>query len=189
MAYCMGIDVPDAGVQEYSIWLLPEPAQQACLDQKIRSLAPVFGTASFPAHLTVLGDVQGTREALGASVQKLAAAFSSFWFDLRGVHASAEYFRSFYLLLAEAPEFGELCGRASTLTGSSSGLPPFPHVSLGYGEPVDPFAKGRLQRAFKISDNLVPLHFDRIVLARSSKNIPISDWAILQVCACPGGRC
>jgi len=184
----MEINVPDAGAREYSIWLLPEPVQQACLDQKIRSLAAVFGTASFPAHLTVLGDIRGTREVLEASVRKLAAAFSSFWFELSGIHASVEYYRSFYLLLTETPEFLELCGMASSLTGSSAGLPPFPHVSLGYGEPENPLAKTRLRRDFKISDNLAPLHFDRIVLARSSKEVPISVWSVLQVCACSKGR-
>lgn len=163
----------------YSLWLLPEIAWAARLDALVMQLAPSFGCPVFQAHMTVQGDLgvsQSILEAVLDSVKSMPLEF-----ELAGVETSEAYFRSFYLRLHDNPVFRTLQTQVSTQTGTGLGLSPFPHVSLAYGEPADPLVKSRWREVLASAGLPVTLRFDRLALVRSSRQVPIGQWAVLRM--------
>ena len=106
------------------------------------------------------------------------------------VETSAHFFRSLYLRFDESTCYVGAKATAQTASGTANGLSIFPHLSLAYG-----IADGRAKNA--IATNLatefamiVPseIHFDRIAVARASKDVPIDEWAVLDVFAFTGSN-
>lgn len=63
------------------------------------------------------------------------------------------------------------------ISGKTNGVSLFPHLSLAYGL-VD--AQKTAELGAELQQALSgPLCFDRVVIARSSKNVPIAEWACL----------
>jgi len=78
-------------------------------------------------------------------------------------------------------DFDRLRSSAAALTGTTDGLAPFPHLSLAYGEPADPADKpALLQRHARLADARPALRFDRLVIARSAKSLPVAEWTLLE---------
>jgi len=171
--------VEDLATQaELSLWLLPEIAWATRLDALVKQLAPSFGCPVFQAHMTVQGDLGVSQGALEAVLD--SAKCMPLEFELAGVETSEAYFRSFYLRLRDNPDFRTLQTQVSTQTGTGVGLSPFPHVSLAYGEPADPAVKSRWKEVLASAGLPMTLRFDRLALVRSSRQVPIGQWAVLR---------
>ncbi len=163
-----------------SIWLLPSDAQARLLDAAVIQLAPFFLTPPFTAHVTLQGDL-ALDDAQGQELaQTLARQLPAITLAQQGLASSPHFFRSLYLQLAPDAAFDAMQAACAALSGTRQGLSPFPHLSLAYGEPRD--EADRLVLAtpqLGAIEALGPIRLDHLVLARSSKDIPIADWRIL----------
>lgn len=166
-------------VPGFSLWLLPEASLARRLDGLVARLAPLFGCPAFQAHMTVQGDLAGGSGRLETILDE--AGCMSMEFGLSGIGVSPAYFRSFYLDFHEAPGFHRLQTWVVGQTGTRAGLALFPHVSLAYGEPADPEMKERLRGDPEFAALPGNFRFDRLALVRSSKDVPIERWSVLQI--------
>lgn len=176
-----------SSVCEFSLWLLPCADQARVLDSFIMNAAAVFGTAAFPAHVTVQGDLGVSRGQALEAAAALAGRFASIEWTVLALAGSEQYFRSCYLALQACDNFTAMQTESCRLCGQSDGLAPFPHLSLGYGEPADPLVKPALLRRHVAFMQAGGLHTDRLALARSSKDVPIAEWEVLDTFPLCGG--
>jgi len=170
----------DHGIPRYSLWLLPDESWSARLRREIEKLATIFVTPVFEAHVTVHGDLPLEREELAGSLPGLAAGLSPFSWRVQSVETSPWRFRSLYLRLVPLPEFDRLKARSRECFGRSEGLPPFPHLSLAYGEPAEGSPKRPLAARLSAEYSGLDIGFSRLALARSSSSLPMEEWKILE---------
>lgn len=162
---------------EYSLWLLPCAHQLAELTALVTQLAPAFGTPAFVPHVTIQGDLAMELDTLAAHTQRLAAASPVLCWPVHSVASSAHFFRCLYLRFPSTQAFDGLQRAALAFTGTASGLSPFPHLSLAYGELQA--QQHALLAALNARFAGQALRFDRIAICRSSKEVPIDEWAVL----------
>jgi hypothetical protein len=162
---------------DYSIWLLPAAAPAAKLNNNIALLSNHLGSPGFAPHVTIQGDITTELEPLGCLLERLAACQAPLRWRVEAVESSAHFFRCLYLRLALTPAFGLMQQATQAITRTETGLSPFPHLSLAYGEPQPHIAGllGPLAAQYEGQE----LVFDELALCRSSKNVPINEWCIL----------
>jgi len=163
---------------EYSIWLLPTAADTARLNNSIALLSSHLGGPGFAPHVTIQGDITTELEPLSRLLERLAACQAPLRWRVEGVESSEHFFRCLYLRLALTPAFGLMQQATQSITRTTTGLSPFPHLSLAYGEP-HPHIAG-LMELLAAQYEGQELVFDQLALCRSSKNVPIDQWCILQ---------
>ena len=162
---------------EYSLWLLPCADQLAELIALVTQLAPEFGTPAFVPHVTIQGDLAISLDTLAAHTQMLAAASPALCWPVHSVASSAHFFRCLYLRFPGAQAFDALQRAALACTGTASGLSPFPHLSLAYGQLQA--QQQALLDALNTRFAGQAMRFDRIAICRSSKDVPIDEWEVL----------
>lgn len=162
---------------EYSLWLLPCADQLAELTALVTQLAPEFGAPAFVPHVTIQGDLAISLDTLAAHTQMLAAASSALCWPVHSVASSAHFFRCLYLSFPRTQAFDALQRAALACTGTASGLSPFPHLSLAYGQLQA--QQQALLDALNTRFAGQAMRFDRIAICRSSKEVPIDEWEVL----------
>lgn len=149
-------------VRQLSLWLQPEQAAAAELDAVIARLAGVHGTAVFPAHLTVLGDVQREVDAAVASLDQVAQSLNPLEIRFGETRCEPPWHRSLYLAAVPAPALRQAF-EVAVRSFDPPGRPPFePHLSLQYSElPV----ADKLRLVANLSMELpITVRFDRLSL-------------------------
>lgn len=162
-------------VPEYSVWLLPCPADTALLQGVVDELAGTLDSPVFTPHLTIQGDIALPLQALQGALAGLAARASVQRWPIAALENGPHFFRCLYLRFTEQSAFAQLQRASAALTGSATGLSPFPHVSLAYAEPHPRHAE--LAQARRAALAARDITFDRLALWRSSKDVAIPDWA------------
>jgi hypothetical protein len=172
-------------VRQLSLWLQPERAAAEELDAAIARLAAVHGTAAFPAHLTVLGDLEQEADTAIAGLGQLAQRLRPM--DVRFGETRCEHVwhRSLYLVAAPEPALRQAFEAAVEVFEPSGTLGFEPHLSLQYSElPV----ADKLRLAASLSLELPrTVRFDRLSLWHT----PGSDagrWRLLADHRLSGGR-
>lgn len=163
---------------DYSIWLLPTAADTARLNDSVALLSNHLGSPVFAPHVTIQGDITTELEPLGRLLERLAACQEPLRWRIDGVESSEHFFRCLYLRLALTPAFGLMQQATQAITRTATGLSPFPHLSLAYGEP-QPQIEGLLGPLAEQYEGQ-ELVFDQLAVCRSSRNVPIDQWCILQ---------
>ncbi len=163
---------------EHSIWLMPCASEQADLSVWVKRLAPQFGQPAFVPHLTIQGDLETPLEILQAKTAALASSCKVLRWPVQAVQSTENFFRCMYLRFEETQAFKALQDGALAISGTVTGLSPYPHLSLAYGQ----MQPGQQALLALMEENFLtrPLTFDRLSICRSSKNIPISEWVCLQ---------
>jgi len=163
---------------DYSIWLLPTAAHATRLNDNIALLSSHLGSPKFAPHVTIQGDITTELEPLSRLLERLAACQAPLRWRVDSVETSEHFFRCLYLRLALTPAFGLMQQATQAITRTATGLSPFPHLSLAYGEQQPHLASllGPLAEQYEGQE----LMFDQLALCRSSKNVPIDQWCILQ---------
>ena len=162
----------------YSLWLMPSAADQAELTGWVQRLAPEFGQHAFVPHVTIQGDLETPLEILRAKTAALASSCRVLRWPVQAVQSTDNFFRCMYLRFEETQAFKALQDGALAISGTVTGLSPYPHLSLAYGQ----MQPGHQALLALMEENFLtrPLTFDRLSISRSSKDIPISEWACLQ---------
>ena len=169
---------------EYSIWLLPEAALERTLQRTISELAIVQGESAFFPHVTLQGDLCRSLEDLSGPVAGMARDLPAQRWRVRAVECGDHFFRCLYLRFDADAALAALQDRVRAFTGTADGLSPFPHLSLAYGTVADATRRARAELAQSFAAREIV--FDRIALVRSSKDVPIAEWRILEQCALTG---
>lgn len=170
-------DGDESPINEYSIWLLPETAQQRALTQLVGDLAARFGTEPFIPHITIQGDLTLPLEQLSSEIAAMSKAYGAQQWPVASIDSGSHFFRSLFLRFDEQPAYINMKRDLQKISGTTEGLSLFPHLSIGYG--LD--EKLKAPPLFSELSAAVPqvLLLDRVVIARSSKNVPIAQWECL----------
>ena len=162
---------------KYSLWLLPSAHQQLELTGLVSSLAVRFNTQAFIPHLTIQGDLAMSLDSVSHAAKLIAASWSPQSWRVTAIEGSEHFFRSLYLRFNESPAYVGGKAMMRSASGCEDGLSLFPHLSLAYGLGAD----AKKSAAFSGLTSMIgnEITFDRVVVARSSKHGPITDWACL----------
>ncbi|NOD64700.1 MULTISPECIES: 2'-5' RNA ligase family protein [unclassified Ruegeria] len=168
-----------ANVASFSIWMLPEEPLLTDLSKRIKRFADANGTPSFIPHVTLVGDIAGEEAELKATLGKFSAGLSSCNLTVTGIGAENVFFKSLYLDLAPTADLvREQEKLASALPASQRPRDFLPHVSVAYG-PIAPEIKSAEAHVYEDMIG-TQISFRRLHLVRSSQNVPVEDWNILQ---------
>jgi len=164
---------------ELSVWLLPESAREKMLSETIAHLAQVQGEKTFIPHVTIQGDLCHSPDELREPVAALANDVPVQHWRIKAVECGDHFFRCIYLRFDARQVLDILQGSLRVFTRTSEGLSPFPHLSLAYGKVTEDTLRER--DALAASFGLEEIVFDRVAIVRSSKDVPIEAWQLLEV--------
>jgi hypothetical protein len=116
-----------------SLWLMPEGEVGDRLRVLIRGLARRHQTPSFPPHLTLVGGIPGSEEAVLSRVADMARGLRAIAIRLVDVETSDEYFRCVFLRAEPTEELRGAHTQAGAVFPETAPAPFLPHVSLLYG--------------------------------------------------------
>ena len=149
-------------VRQVSLWLRPERAAADELDALIARLAGVHGTAAFPAHLTVLTDLEQDVDAASAALGQVAEVLDPLAVRFGETRCEPAWHRSLYLAALPEPALRRVFDVAAGVFDVPADIAFDPHLSLQYSElPI----ADKLRLAAQLSIELpVTVRFDRLAL-------------------------
>ncbi len=148
--------------QKLALWLQPDPDAAAELDAEIARLATVHATATFSAHLTVLGPIEEDLDGAVAALGELAAGTGPVRLRFNATRCEAAWHRSLYLVAVPDPVLRHIAEHATRAFGVAGPAAFEPHLSLQYSQlPVAD--KVRLAARVELTLPLT-VRFDRLSL-------------------------
>lgn len=118
----------------YSLWLVPRGRLAERAREVISGLALTYGTPSFGPHVTLLGSIEGTSEAVVKTTSMLAQKLGPISVFLDRPGYLAQYFRCLYIGARPDEALMEAHKLSKEMFGMD-GTPKFmPHMSLMYGD-------------------------------------------------------
>ncbi len=169
----------NAPLAQYSVWLLPSPEHERRLVDTVARLSALLQGPVFTPHVTLQGDLALTKERLATATGMLARRMPVQRWRVDAVETTPHFFRCLYLRFTTDPAFAAMQAAVQRCSRTRSGLSPYPHLSLAYGEPQPATAEQEhtLQKEFA-GQHIV---FDRLAIYRSSKHVPIAEWAAVSL--------
>ncbi|XXX79826.1 2'-5' RNA ligase family protein [Sorangium sp. So ce134] len=120
----------------FALWLVPDGAARARLQELIEALARETGGPAFAPHLTLVSGLRGDGGAQAARLGKLEGALHPVELRMRGPATGASRHQCVFLDVAPTEPLAALRRAAQAALGAGDG--PFrPHVSLVYGDLPD----------------------------------------------------
>jgi 2'-5' RNA ligase len=173
----------------YSIWLLPQTAQEQALQAVIDALADQYRTVRFQPHLTVCSALQNTAALDAASDYVRRSGLLPFTATITGVGTGSESpFRAIFVEIENSPALQEFREALRDLTGGGELHPP--HISLLYTldrdtqQPMPQFDAARLRAIAQECNARVPrgeLILDRAVVKTADDGwANVRSWALLR---------
>ena len=109
----------------YSIWLLPQAAQEQALQAVIDSLADQHGTVRFQTHLTVCGSLRNIAALDAASVYVKQSGLLPLTATVTGVASGVESpFRAVFIEIENSPALRDFRETLRDLTGAGESIRP-----------------------------------------------------------------
>jgi len=158
----------------YALWIMPEGVAYSLTDGYIAKLSQAFDLPKFEPHVTVLGSLSPETTTL----RGLADSLPPFRIRLANqAEYLEEYFRCLFLKADETPELMEAIAKAGELFGDE-GRPPFPHLSLAYGDlPVE-----TKQEMVQLLGSIPEVEFEarQLSVVHASLEMPVSSWKVVE---------
>jgi 2'-5' RNA ligase len=165
-------------VTRYALWLLPGEEVSTAFADLIERLSQSYRGPRFAPHVTLLGWVTGTEEALAQTTAQLATQLDPFKLRPVGLDGEPYYFRCFYLKLDQSEALLRTHEKASTMFNAGHSSDYLPHLSLIYGQLSAP-QKTRLQG--ELTDILsAEFIADRLQLVHIT--VSVADWRVVTTC-------
>ena len=161
----------------YSLWLLPSADEQHELTALVARLANRFATQPFIPHVTIQGDLTMPLAAVSRVAESIAKDWEAQRWRVAAVEGSEHFFRSLYLRFDENTAYTGCKKVMQEASGTADGLSLFPHLSLAYGLSDEQGKRDVIAELSAMIGN--EISFDRVVVARSSIQVPIAKWACL----------
>jgi 2'-5' RNA ligase len=117
----------------FSLWLLLPREAHERFQSLIAKLSARLGTPLFEPHITLLGGLTGSEEALRRQTRALAGATAPFEVRLLEVGCLDEYYRCLFVKIALSRALQEVHAVARHFFDQSLDADFFPHLSLVYG--------------------------------------------------------
>ena len=163
----------------YSIWLLPQAAQEQALQAVIDSLADQHGTVRFQSHLTVCGSLRNVAALDAASAYVMQSGLLPLTTSMTGVASGAESaFRAVFIEIENSPALRDFRETLRDLTGA--GELHTPHVSLLYTldrntqQPMPQLDAARLRVIAKDCNTRIPA--GELILDRAAVKTAEDHW-------------
>jgi hypothetical protein len=174
----------------YSIWLLPQAAQEQALQAVIDGLADQHGTVRFQAHLTVCGSLCNIAALDAASAYVGQSGSLPLTVTVTGVASGAESpFRAVFIEVENSRGLRDFRETLRSMTGAGELHPP--HISLLYTldrdtqRPMPQLDAARLRAIAEDCSVRIPrgeLILDRAVVKTSEHRWEnVESWAIARV--------
>ena len=171
----------------YSLWLLPQADDEAVVTPVMRTLAGLFGHPPFDPHLTVQGNLGGDPLHLASLAAQTAAQTPVLEWKPPVFGRASFFYRAFFLQFDDHPTFDALGRRVGSQTKATEGRPPYPHLSLAYGEADRAPGSVDLVEVLEAAhpgflDDLTSrcFRFDRLAVALSAQGVPLDQWRLLE---------
>jgi Cyclic phosphodiesterase-like protein len=173
----------------YSIWLLPQTAQEQALQAVIDALAEQYGTVRFQPHLTVCSSLQNTAALDAASAYVRGSGLLPLTVTIARVGSGSESpFRAIFVEIENSPALQEFREGLRDLTGGGELHPP--HISLLYTldrdtqRPMPQFDAARLGAIAEECNTRIPrgdLILDRAAVKTAQGGWEnVRSWALLR---------
>jgi 2'-5' RNA ligase len=165
--------------RRHSVWLCPEAEIAACLSTEIAKFADLSGTDVFEPHVTLLGDLtcapQTTIDACSARLGGIEAARA----EIAGLTQTNAFYMSLFLDVHLVPNLSEHRLQILRDVGLIANSGFRPHLSLAYG--LSPQALTQSDKR-ALQERFSGLEFDltHVTIVASARDVPISDWHVLQ---------
>jgi len=117
----------------YSLWLTPTGEASLTLTNLISDLSGRYSSPSFAPHVTLLGELTDSYEAIESRASKLSMNFRPQQIKLTKVEYLDEYFRCLFIRVEETAEIIEANLRAREIFDRQNDLRYMPHLSILYG--------------------------------------------------------
>ena len=164
--------------QPHSIWLCPDASSSKLLQNIVDVIAKQEGAPSFTPHVTLLGDIVGAARKTETLCRLAFAQHTAVETSIEGLAMTSQFFMSLFVDLDVPSHVDDL--RRELADGLELDLAQDfrPHLSLAYGLERD--AQGR--QFARISPTISQgqkLSLDTVVIASSSRQLPINRWKLL----------
>lgn len=121
-----------------SLWLMPEGKMYEELASLIKKLAERNNAPIFQPHVTLLGEIKESQEAVISKTQKIAKQHTPFTVSFTHIDFEDYFFRALFLKAQKSDVLSRLNSKTREVF-AMSGLPPYmPHLSLLYGDFLTP---------------------------------------------------
>jgi hypothetical protein len=171
----------------YSIWLLPQAAQEQALQAVIEGLADQHGTVRFQPHLTICGSLRNIASLDAASAYVRQSGLLPLTATITGVASGVESpFRAVFAEVEDSRALREFREILRDMTGAGELHPP--HISLLYTldrntqQPMPQLDAARLRAIAADCSARIPhgaMMFDRAVVKTAEDRWEnVSSWAI-----------
>ena len=116
-----------------SVWLLPTPDSSTYLQERIRALSVRFSAPMFAPHLTLIGNVPLSGDAVAASLAQFPPC-RRLALPVEAAGHSARRFESLFIRLRPVPDLLRLRTEVASAVGVDLPTEYRPHVSVLYPE-------------------------------------------------------
>jgi len=156
----------------YSIWLIPTGEVYQKLSEIISQLSEKYSAPNFEPHVTLIGDLLGSKEEVISKTARLADLLKPFEIKLKKADYFDEYFRCLFIRAEKTDELIQVNDIAREIFARKSDPEYLPHSSLIYGN-FDSEIKEKiltnLGKEFNLSFEVKSLHL-------FSTTGEIKDW-------------
>jgi 2'-5' RNA ligase len=118
----------------YSLWLMPEGELQDSLVSLIRDVAQRYNAPTFPAHITLLGNVKGSEQKIHAKTQELTQSHTAFPITLTELDTTPEFYRALFIRAKQSVKLAHLYTQARRIFQFEPQREYKPHLSLLYAD-------------------------------------------------------
>ena len=160
----------------YSIWLTPDKQAGRELVGIIASLSQHFGSPVFPPHVTLLGEIEDTRENILPGFKGLSISFTDLVLQPEAIEWQPVYFRALYYKIYESEDLMALNRKARELFGGQETVTFYPHLSLLYSLATAPEKQTALNE-FKVPFP-DPIKISHIELVKTQGKV--NDWKLIE---------
>lgn len=161
----------------HSIWLMPAADDLNLFQAIVDELSTRLGTEAFRPHLTLVEDMQRSRQDLAGVLDSHFAGQQAFEAAVNRVDGLPLFYRS---LFAGFEPTGPLLNlkKLAVIAFERGDVESFmPHISLAYGVNEELKASPIAELGTELTGKTV--RFSEIVIASSAQSIPIKDWQIV----------
>ena len=118
----------------YSLWLMPTGDVYNKLNNIIYNLSKKYSAPSFKPHVTLIGGILKSEEAMVSKTAQLASVIHPYKIELFTVDYLDEFYRCLFLKAKETDEVIKANVEARKIFDKQENTPYMPHLSLMYGD-------------------------------------------------------
>lgn len=157
----------------YHLWLKPSSKASSQFADVIQQLALEFEAPTFEPHITLLGNLEGSKAEHVARSKELARRLSPFPIHVREPAVGDDYFHCVFLIADMTPPLLHAHALACEIFHQEGGGHYLPHISLVYGRYPENRKKDIIARL--PASLCLPFEASRLSLIEAGSDAP-KDW-------------